>query len=134
MESSDSSFIESVSFLAENSGIELPQVARKQETALSQENETILSAHEWLTKLYHHLLKYTKDGKDGYHYLEEREIKEESIDQFQLGFAPNMKGFTADLLEKKGFHQQLLVISGLINLQQNNNVNVILHLKCICTN
>jgi len=122
MESEDYSFIEAVSFLAEKSGIELPQVARKQETALSQENETILSAHEWLTKLYHHLLKYTKDGKDGYHYLEERDIKEESIDQFQLGFAPNVKYFTADFLEKKGFHQQLLVKSGLLTLQQDNNV------------
>src|SRR5690625_3938402 len=124
MESEDYSFIEAVSYLAEKSGIELPQISAKQGSTLSQENETILSAHEWLTKLYHHLLKYTKDGKDGYHYLEEREIKEESIDQFQLGFAPNMKGFTADFLDKKGFHQQLLVRSGLLNLQQDNNVTV----------
>src|SRR5690625_7151865 len=33
-----------------------------------------------------------------------------------------MKGFTADFLEKKGSHQQLLVKSGLLNLQQDNNV------------
>src|SRR5690625_549415 len=65
MESEDYSFIEAVSYLAEKSGIELPQISAKQGSTLSQENETILSAHEWLTKLYHHLLKYTKDGKDG---------------------------------------------------------------------
>lgn len=120
MEMESFSFYEAMKFLADRSGIELPTDPIKKETSLSQENQQVLSAHEWLTKLYHHLIRYTKDGKAGYQYLEERGISDEAIDTFQLGFAPNTKDFTATFLEKKGFHQQLLVKFGLLSRNQDD--------------
>src|SRR5699024_7841211 len=78
--------------------------------------------YEWLTKLYNHLLRYTKDGKEGYQYFKDRSINDDSIDVFQLGFAPNVKDFTVEFLEKKGFHQQLLVRAGLLSVQNDNQV------------
>lgn len=122
MELEGYSFQESLKSLAERSGIEIPETGMNQATVLSKENQDVLSAYEWLTKLYHHLLRYTKDGKEGYDYFKDRGINEESIDNFQLGFAPNIKDFTAEFLKKKGFHQQLLVKAGLLNLQADNNV------------
>src|SRR5690625_4225249 len=69
MELENYSFYEAVEILAEKSGIDLPQTSTTEETSLSLENQNILSAHDWLTKLYHHLLRYTEDGKEGYVYL-----------------------------------------------------------------
>ncbi|SHF68494.1 DNA primase [Ornithinibacillus halophilus] len=124
MEMESFSFFEAIRYLAERSGVNLPEnsISSNENSSLSQENQQSLSAYEWLTKLYHHLLRYTKDGKEGYKYFKDRGIDDETIDAFQLGFAPNVKDFTAKFLEKKGFHQQILVKSGLLSLQQDNTV------------
>lgn len=121
MEMESFTFFEAIKYLADRTGIELPTDSIKTESSLSNENQQILSAQEWLTKLYHHLIRYTKDGKIGLDYLVERGITEEAIDTFKLGYAPNTKDFIATFLEKKGFHKQLLVKYGLLNMNQEND-------------
>ncbi|WP_337018447.1 DNA primase, partial [Oceanobacillus massiliensis] len=116
------SFYEAIKFLADRSGIALPETGIKKESSMSQESQNILSAYDWLTKLYHHLLRFTKDGKEGYQYLKERGIEDEAIEAFQMGFAPNVKDFIAEFLTKKGFQQQLLVKAGILSQQSENNV------------
>jgi DNA primase len=115
MEMENYSFYEALKVLSERSGIPLPDTGIRKESSLSQENQHILSAYEWLTKLYNHVLRYTKDGQDGYQYFNDRGINNESIDIFQLGFAPNVKDFTTEFLEKKGFHRQLLLKAGILS-------------------
>lgn len=122
MELEGYSFYEAVHMLAEKSNISMPDVASKQKQGLSSENQSILSAYEWLGKLYHHLLRYTEDGKAGYEYLQQRDIYEQSFETFQLGYAPNTPNFVPDFLEEKGFHQQLLIKAGLLKLQSDHNV------------
>ena len=122
MEMESFSFYEALQFLSDRSGIDLPASGIGRESSISQENQNILAAYEWLTKLYHHLLKFTKDGKEGYSYFKDRGVEEETIDVFQLGFAPNIKDFTAEFLSKKGFHQQLLIKAGLITQKDDNSV------------
>ncbi|MFA1820437.1 DNA primase [Virgibacillus oceani] len=117
MEMESYSFYEALEHLAKRTGQELPESAGKKEASnLSHENQQTLEAYEWLTKLYHHLLRYTKDGKEGYNYFADRDIGDDAIDTFQLGFAPNIKGFTAEFLEKKGFHLQHLIKNGLVSM------------------
>ncbi|QKY69480.1 DNA primase [Lentibacillus sp. CBA3610] len=120
MEMEEYSFHEALKLLADRTGVDLPDLSHQQNTSISQENQSILSASEWITKLYHHLLRYTKDGREGYQYFKDRGITDETIDVFQLGFAPNIKDFTAEFLKKKGFHQQLLVKAGLLSLNEDN--------------
>lgn len=122
MEMESFSFYEAIHHLAERANIDMPKVAIQGDSPISSENQQILAAHEWLTKLYHHLLRFTKDGKAGYQYLQERGIADEAIDTFQLGFAPNTKNFTATFLEKKGFHQQSLVKFGLLSRSGEDDV------------
>lgn len=108
-------FHEAVTFLANKSGIDLPKSSMPNEIEVSPHEKSALLASEWLTKLYHHLLKHAKDGKDGLEYIINRGIKNESIETFQLGYASTTKDFTADFLEKKGFSRQELLDSGLLN-------------------
>ncbi|MFD1850253.1 DNA primase [Oceanobacillus bengalensis] len=122
MEMENYSFFEAMKFLADRSGIGLPEANTDHQSPASKENQNVLAAYEWLTKLYHHLIRYTKDGKEGYQYLKDRGLNDEVIDEFQLGFAPNSKDFTAEFLKKKGFHQALLVKAGLLSLQNDNSV------------
>src|SRR5699024_2495297 len=122
MEIEGLSFYESLVFLAERSEIELPNIQEKSSTLENKENAQLLAAYDWLAKLYHHVLRYSKDGDEGLAYLKSRGISEESIDAFQLGYAPNKTNFTATFLEKKGFHRQLLVTSGILSEREGNDV------------
>lgn len=122
MEIENFSFVEAIKFLANRSNIPIPEFRNESNSAYSEENETILSAYDWLTKLYHHLLRFTREGKEGYHYFSSRGITDTAIDEFQLGFAPSAKTFTAEFLKKKGFNEALLIKSGLLSLQNDNSV------------
>ncbi|AXI09480.1 DNA primase [Oceanobacillus zhaokaii] len=122
MEIENYSFQETIKVLANRSGVALPETGIRQEPTVSNDNQSVLSAYEWLTKLYHHLLRYAKDGKEGYQYFKDRGISDEAIDIFQLGYAPNLKEFTAEFLNKKGFNQAILVKAGLLSLQDDNSV------------
>lgn len=121
MELEGYSFHETVKLLAEKRNITIPQM-KSHSQSLSTESQNILLAHEWLMKLYHHLLKFTKDGQTGYNYLMERGLSAKSIEMFQIGFAPNAKGFTVDFLRKKGIPEQILIKSGLFYKQNDGKI------------
>lgn len=120
MELEGYSFTDVLAILAKRNGITLPNITTGKHT--SNDNQSAIAAYEWLTKLYHHLLKHTPEGKEGYHYLKDRGIDDDTIEQFQLGYAPNVKDFTLEFLEKKGYHRQFLVKAGILTLQDDNNV------------
>ncbi|MDL4841514.1 DNA primase [Aquibacillus rhizosphaerae] len=122
MEIEGFNFYQAIEFLANKSGHSLPDHIPNQDKHQSKENQDVLKAYEWLTKLYHHLLRHTKEGKEGYHYLKERGFTDDIIDTFQLGFSPNSKEFTVQFLEKKGYHRQTMVKAGLLSANEENQV------------
>lgn len=122
MEIEGFSFFEALRFLAERGGIEIPEEVDPKSNTHTQETHDVLSAYEWLTKLYNHLLNHSKEGKEGKQYFYDRGIEDETIDQFQLGFAPTLKDFIVTFLEKKGFHQQMLVKAGILSVRDDNSV------------
>src|SRR5699024_10416042 len=65
MEIESFSFVEAIRFLAEKAGISLPEQSQRQVSSLSEETRDLLSAYDWLSKYYYHLLKYSDDGKIG---------------------------------------------------------------------
>ncbi len=117
MEIEQFSFIEAVKYLAAQSQIALPEINDSKQNKLSNEATTLLNAYEWLTKYYHHLLKYTENGEKALKYFTERGITEETIDTFELGYSPSDERVTAEFLIKKGFHQQTLVKAGILSLK-----------------
>lgn len=113
MEIEGFSFIDALKYLSERSGIQLPKT-KEIKTALSEEANMILSAYDWLTKYYYHLLRYSEEGHGALDYFKKRGMDDETIEQYQLGFSPINSDVTVQFLQKKGFHQQMLVKSGLL--------------------
>ncbi|MEQ6375880.1 DNA primase [Bacillaceae bacterium S4-13-58] len=117
MEIEGLSFNQAVAKLAERIGKsisdEFLSQANESET-VAPELQDILSAHEWLEKLYHHLLMHTKEGKQAYQYLVGRGFSESTLETFHIGYAPNTANFTARFLEKKGYHLHSMVKAGLL--------------------
>lgn len=117
MEMEGYGFIQAVKHLAEQSNIELPDDVPDEDSPSerSEESQTILEAHQWLAKLYHHLLRNSKEGQGAYQYLLNRGFTEETIKKYQIGYSPNSKDFVVTFLEKKGFHPQTMVKAGLLS-------------------
>lgn len=112
------SFVEAVNELAERANINIPQIGHTNKET-SAEARQILEANEWITKLYHHLVRFTKEGNKAYEYIKSRGINDESIDTFQIGYSPNVKNFTENFLKKKDIHEQILIKSGLFTKTNN---------------
>ena len=120
MEIESFSFVEAIQYLANRAGITLPDTTSTTQPSISKEANELLKAFDWLTKYYHHLLKYSDDGKQGLQYLLDRGLNEKTIDDFQLGYSPVNSKFTINFLEKKGFHEQFLIKYGFLSPRENS--------------
>ncbi len=121
MEIEGFSFYQAVQHLADKKGFSLSEsLGSQQEQGVSNEEQMNLKAFEWLTKLYHHLLRHTKEGKQAYQYLLERGFSDEIIHTFQLGYSPQSKDLITQFLEKKGYHSQHMVNAGVLTTNDHN--------------
>ncbi|PKR79018.1 DNA primase [Halalkalibacillus sediminis] len=123
MEMESLSFVEAIKHLANKSGEALPEEWQKQESQsnYSSEQQNIIQAYEWSTKLFHHVLRHTSDGKDGLNYLKNRGFELETIEHFQLGYSPQKDQFLSSFLKGKGFELDSLTEYGLLTKRDGNS-------------
>ncbi|MGM8214138.1 DNA primase [Bacillaceae bacterium W0354] len=122
MEIKTLTFIDAVKYLADKTGDHIPeQFMNVQQEHHSPEQRDLLKAYEWSTKLFHHVLKHTTDGKDALNYLKNRGFTDEAIEQFQIGYSPNKSEFLSTFLKGKGFKIENLVENGLLSTTDGNS-------------
>lgn len=73
----------------------------------------LLKIHQDATSFYHHVLLTTQAGERGMKYARERELSEELLDHFQIGYAPNSENVLLTYLRGKGYSDDNLAKSGL---------------------
>lgn len=103
--------------LAEKFGIELPKKLNKNPEKKSQKKEMIKACQK-AADFYHLQLKTAADANKAASALKKREITEDIIKQFNLGWAPNQYDSLYKEL-KKEFKDEILEQAGLI-LKSNN--------------
>ncbi|ADL12232.1 DNA primase [Acetohalobium arabaticum] len=106
-------FIEAVEILAQRIGLSLPE-RKDSSTGESTTKSEIYEIHNWAVKFFNYLLTETNQGSEAYEYLRQRGIKEETIDQFELGYAPDSWRGLFDFLRKKGYSADRIQQAGLI--------------------
>ncbi len=103
-------FIDVITELAEKFGIELPAKYSSSSDTKNQKKDMIKACYR-AAKFYHTLLKSSDDANKAMTYLRGRDITDEIIENFTLGWAPNKydvlykelkKEFKDDILEKAG--------------------------------
>ena len=115
MEYENFTFTEAVKFLAERSGVQLPVQEYSKEAKEQADLKTqLLMIHKLAAKFYFYQLK-DKAGEQAYHYLRGRELSDETIVKFGLGYSAKFsdslyryvkgKGYTDDVLSKSGLFQ-----------------------------
>lgn len=115
-------FVEAVRYLASQKGIYLPEsTSTSTRSQQDGEIEQMKKALELSAKFYHHVLTNTDVAKSARQYLFGRGITKETINTFQIGFAPNSNHYLLRFLKRRGFHEQILSKIGLVGLNSTNH-------------
>ena len=85
-------FPEALAMLADRAGIKLEKASRREgepSAPAGTDKRTLYKAAAWVERQYHDCLLHSPEAEPARKYFQERGINEESIERFQLGFAPS---------------------------------------------
>ncbi len=105
-------FIEAIKFLAERTGVALPERSRpsREEDATADE---LYRANDLARKYFHHLLLNDDVGASARTYLQTRGLTGETIERFGLGYAPPEWDALLKVAGRRGLNPQILERAGL---------------------
>ena len=122
MEYENFSFVEAVKFLADRAGIELPEMEYSKEAKEKADlKSTILEMNKLAAKYFYVQLK-SERGSQAYSYLKNRELSDETITAFGLGFSNKYSDDLYKYLREKGYSEDLIRQAGLINTDERQGV------------
>ncbi len=118
MEMEKLSFAEAVKHIADMYGIQVPE---DRETFRSEDDikNKMYTVMEIAKEFFVHQLN-SDSGREAKEYLKNRNISDESISKFQLGFAFNEEKLV-DQLKKNGFSEEIIIKTGLFFKKQYKN-------------
>jgi len=122
MEYENYSFPEALKLLAERAGVDLPEIEYSEEAKRQSDLKgAILELNKEAAKYFYYQLR-TDGGKKAYSYLQNRELSEETIKQFGLGYASKYSDDLYQYFKKKGHTDELLKQSGLVNVDEKRGM------------
>ncbi|EEX68465.1 DNA primase [Mitsuokella multacida] len=108
------SYFDAIKLQAEKLGIPLPERKRSpQEVARDREIQDLRKVNELARDFFHNCLTMTRMGERGKAYFAARGIRQETIEEFQLGYAPPAWDKLSTAFLKRGIKQEFLLASGL---------------------
>lgn len=106
-------FGETLKFLAEKAGVELPVYSQVNQ-ASKDHAEEIINALEGAARFYRQQMLETPRGRETLEYLHKRGINDQSIKIFGLGYAPDAWDGLLNFMKGIGYGEQVLMDAGLI--------------------
>ena len=108
-------FFEAMKILAERAGIPMTFSERKAEKGSADDKTTLYRAMAWAAERYHACLVDSTTAEIARKYLADRNISRDSIQQFQLGFAPDGWSWLLDQARDTEFSDKVLEACDLIH-------------------
>lgn len=113
MEYENYSFPEAVRFLAKRAGVNLPEAEYNEEARRKESKKArLLEVNKEAAKYFYYQLR-SQRGQAGYRYLQKRELSDETIKKFGLGFANMASDDLVKYLKSKGYEDKLIQEAGL---------------------
>lgn len=113
MEYENFTFIEAVKYLAERAGVKLPEGEYSKEQRAAADLKTVLlEVNKKAASYYYYQLKQ-ESGMQAYEYLKNRELSDETIKSFGLGYSSKYSDSLYRYLKGKGYSDAILKESGL---------------------
>ncbi|MFC6322463.1 DNA primase [Companilactobacillus baiquanensis] len=114
MEMESKSFPEAVIEVAKMGNIPIPDSYQTENTNYqNSDSRTLLKMYEETAKLYNHILLKTENGSGALKYLNQREIDNDLIKTFNLGYAPNNSDLLLQFFKDRSISEDILRKSGL---------------------
>ena len=112
-------FSTAVEILAKKAGVELEEASssynKDEAKKKREEKENLYELYSRLSNAFHYLLVSSKEGENAREYLTKRNVSQEMIEKFQLGYAPLNKDWLYNFLINKGYSDAFLKQSGLFS-------------------
>ena len=115
MEHEQISYPDALRWLARKYNIEVVEKElTDEERAAQSERESMFIVNEWARDWFHNTLKNDPDGVAiGKQYFRSRGIRDDIIEKFQLGYAPQRRDALSSAALKAGYQAEFLVKTGL---------------------
>lgn len=118
MEYENYSFPEALKMLADRAGVTLPEVEYSKEARAQADLRTTLLEINKLAANYFYYQLQNPQGQTGYRYLRDRQLTDETIKHFGLGFANKTSDDLYRFLKSKGYEDSILRETGLVQLEE----------------
>lgn len=116
-------FQEAVKFLADRAGIKLPEVEYSSEAKEKQSKKSkLLEVNKEAATYFYYQLR-NEAGKIGYDYFKGRELTDETMKKFGLGYARKTSNDLTLYLKSKGFSDELLVEAGISTVDEKYGIH-----------
>lgn len=123
MEYENLTFQEAVKLLADRAGVDLPELEYNEEARQKESRRTrLLEINKEAAKYYYCMLRSPR-GRTGYQYLAGRQLSEETMKRFGLGYADGTGSDLTAYLKAKGFADELINESGLTGFDEKRGMH-----------
>jgi DNA primase len=114
-------FAQALHLLANKAGVSLAAMTTPEKQTQNKEREKLFEINEAAAEYYHHMLLNTSKGEIARDYVAKRELSPETINKFQLGFAPEGWDILKQYLKGKGYGETELLAAGLLVERDDKN-------------
>lgn len=122
MEYENYSFAEALKSLAERAGVKLPEIEQSEEGKRAADVKSkILEIYKEAAKYYFYQLK-SERGAEALSYLKKRELSDETITRFGLGYSNKFSDSLYQYMKNLGYEDNLLRQSGLFTMDEAKGV------------
>ena len=120
MEYENYSFVEALRYLADRAGVDLPeQEYSEAERRRADEKAVHLEIHKRAAQFYYVQLK-SSQGEQAMAYLRGRQLGDDTIKAFGLGYSSKFSNTLYQFLKSKGYADDMLAKSGLITMDEKH--------------
>lgn len=115
-------FPEAVKMLAGRAGVNLPEVEYTEEMRRKENKRArLLEVNKEAAKFFYYQLR-SPHGAIGYQYLQKRELTDETMKKFGLGYAGKNGAYLVQYLRQKGFEDELIKEAGLASFSEKRGL------------
>lgn len=123
MEYENYSFVEALRYLADRAGVDLPeQEYSEAERRRADEKAVLLEIHKRAAQFYYVQLK-SSQGEQAMAYLRGRQLGDDTIKAFGLGYSSKYSNTLYQFLKSKGYADDMLAKSGLITMDEKHGLH-----------
>ncbi|MFR5633119.1 MAG: DNA primase [Monoglobales bacterium] len=121
MEYESYTFPEALKVLADRAGVKLPEVEYSKEERAKADRRSVLLEINKLAANYFYYQLHQPQGKIGYEYFQSRQLSDDTIRRFGLGFANKTSSDLYQYLRSKGYGDDILKDTGLVTVEERGS-------------